>query len=76
MMGQAQGKQLEQVRLLHKRLLGQLTQVLSSPSTTSREVAVAVAGIGYLAAPTKRFFGPKVTRTTPCCAVYACPHYA
>ena len=61
MMGQAQGQQLEQLQALHKRLLGQLTQVLSSPHTSSREAAVAVAGIGHLAPPTRRFFGQQVT---------------
>ena len=61
MMGQAQGQELQQLQALHKRLLGQLTQVLSSPNTSSREAAVAVAGIGYLAPPTKRFFGQQVT---------------
>lgn len=59
MMGEAQGQQLEKMKGVHKRLLGQLTQVLSSPHTSSRETAVAVAGVGHLAAPTKRFFGPQ-----------------
>ena len=61
MMGQAQGQELERLQAIHRRLLGQLTQVLSSPQTSSREAAVAVAGIGELAAPTKRFFGQQVT---------------
>ena len=60
MMGQAQGQELEQLQALHRRLLGQLTQVLSSPHTSSRETAVAVAGIGHLAPPTRRFFGQQV----------------
>lgn len=63
MMGEAQGQQLEKMKGVHKRLLGQLTQVLSSPHTSSRETAVAVAGVGHLAAPTKRFFGPQVSHT-------------
>lgn len=35
-------------------------QVISSPQTSSREVAVAVAGIGELAPPTRRFFDQQV----------------
>jgi len=35
-------------------------QVISSPQTSSREVAVAVAGVGELAPPTRRFFGQQV----------------
>ena len=68
MMGQAQGQELQQLQALHRRLLGQLTQVLSSPHTTSREAAVAVAGIGHLAPPTKRFFGQQVIdqQAVPC----------
>ena len=60
MMSQGEGQELGQVQAIHRRLLGQLTQVLSSPHSSSREAAVAVAGIGQLAAPTKRFFGQQV----------------
>jgi len=35
-------------------------QVISSPQTSSREVAVAVAGVGELAPPTRRFFHQQV----------------
>ncbi len=35
-------------------------QVISSPQTSSREVAVAVAGVGELAPPTRRFFDQQV----------------
>ena len=35
-------------------------QVISSPQTSSREVAVAVAGMGELAPPTRRFFHQQV----------------
>ena len=68
MMGQAEGPELEKLQAIHRRLLGQLTQVLSSPQTSSREAAVAVAGIGELAAPTKRFFGQQVNS----CSCHQC----
>ena len=60
MMGQAEGQQLQQLKGVHKSLLGQLSAVITSPATSSREVATAVAGIGELAAPTQRFFGQQV----------------
>lgn len=69
---QAEGQELQQVQAVHRRLLGQLTQVLSSPNTSSRETAVAVAGIGHLAAPTKRFFGQQVTYSERPFGVCAC----
>lgn len=68
-MGQAQGQELQQLQTLHKRLLGQLTQALTSLHTSSRETAVAVAGIGHLAPPTRRFFGQQVRQTLPLPAV-------
>lgn len=60
MMTEAEGEQLQQLKRIHSHLLGQLTGVISNPNTSSREVSVAVAGIGELAAPTHRFFGQQV----------------
>lgn len=71
MMSQAEGEQLQQLKQIHGHLLGQLANVVSNPNTSSREVTVAVAGIGELAAPTQRFFGQQVLVTISClrCAV-------
>ena len=70
MLGQAEGEELQQLRNIHKILLGQLITVTTSPATSGKEVATAVAGIGELAAPTQRFFGQQVgvacTRFLPC----------
>lgn len=60
MVSEAEGEQLQQLRKIHSHLLGQLTGVISNPNTSSREVTVAVAAIGELAAPTQRFFGQQV----------------
>ena len=60
MLREADGAVLHKLHTLHKHLLGQLTKVISNPQASSREVAVAVAGIGHLAAPTHRFFGQQV----------------
>ena len=59
-MATEEGPALPSLQALHKKLLGQLTNILSSPVTSSRERIVAVAGIGELAAPTRRFFGQQV----------------
>lgn len=60
MMSEEEGPALQKLQTIHRQLLGQLTQIISSPRTSSREGAVAVAGIGQLAAPTRRFFGQQV----------------
>ncbi len=60
MLSESEGASLQKLQIIHRQLLGQLTQVISSPQTSSREVAVAVAGIGEFAAPTQRFFGQQV----------------
>ena len=59
-MSEAESGQLQQLKKIHSHLLGQLTGVISNPNTSSREVTVAVAAIGELAAPTQRFFGQQV----------------
>ena len=61
MMSEEEGPALQRLQNIHRQLLGQLTQIISSPQTSSREGAVAVAGIGQLAAPTRRFFGQQVS---------------
>ena len=75
-----EGPALPGLEALHKKLLGQLTKILSSSVTSSRERIVAVAGIGELAAPTRRFFGQQVTklhpRVYPTTVAFKCDMYA
>lgn len=73
MMSEEEGPALQKLQTIHRQLLGQLTQIISSPQTSSREGAVAVAGIGQLAAPTRRFFGQQVLLITYlCCLCGSC----
>lgn len=43
-----------------RRLLGDLTGIVSDRKASGRDVATAVRGIGQLAAPTLKFFGQEV----------------
>ena len=74
MLSEVEGPTLQKLQSIHRQLLGQLTQVISSPQTSSREAAVAVAGIGELAAPTHRFFGQQVppSLASHCLVTTAC----
>jgi hypothetical protein len=51
-------------KLLHftlcRKLLGDLTSIVSDRKATGRDVATAVRGIGELAAPTLKFYGQEV----------------
>lgn len=43
-----------------RKLLGDLTSIVSNRKATGRDVATAVRGIGELAAPTLKFYGQEV----------------
>jgi hypothetical protein len=43
-----------------RKLLGDLTSIVSDRKATGRDVATAVRGIGELAAPTLKFYGQEV----------------